>query len=412
MPAPHGDEVRRGRLLHGMFWSGVGLAPLAILILLFGQGMGALRIAVVVAALAIVMLAVSIAMRPSVELLRADIEERVLNEVDHVRLRAREEISTAARNTHRVLTEKIQQLTQTVEMLRSEVEELRESAATSDGPQVQVAAPASAGPGVVRRTETVHVTRRTTTVDAGDDEGRGTVYGSRAAIDGQFRERPDRPERSERRDGRDDRDDRYDEPRSRRDDRHDDDPRPARRDRPESWDAAWESAGDRWASVRSDDQGRELRVGERRSSVRRGDGGTEFRVEDRWAALRRDDPDDRDDRYGESDWEETFRSLSRRPRSPAALPPARGDSPDRYTDEPGRSSDERERVRSRGRDRDYERDRDRDRGYDRDRERDRDRDYERDRDRDYDRGRDYDREREYDRERRVPRPRSPHPYDR
>src|SRR5690606_1726972 len=42
------------------------------------------------------------------------------------------------------------------------------------------------GPGVVRHTETVQVTRRTTTV--GGDERRGTLYGSRASLDGEWRE--------------------------------------------------------------------------------------------------------------------------------------------------------------------------------------------------------------------------------
>ena len=105
MPANPPPEVRRGKLLHGLFWGGMALAPIAVLILLFGQSTGALRVAVTLAVLTIVMLAISIAMRPSVEMLRVDIEHRVLDEIERVRVRAREETTTAARNTHRALTD-------------------------------------------------------------------------------------------------------------------------------------------------------------------------------------------------------------------------------------------------------------------------------------------------------------------
>ena len=86
----------------------MGLAPIAVLVLLFGQSTGSLRVAVTLGVLTIVMLAVSVAMRPSVEMLRVDIEHRVLDEVERVRVRSREDITTAARNTHRALSEKIQ----------------------------------------------------------------------------------------------------------------------------------------------------------------------------------------------------------------------------------------------------------------------------------------------------------------
>ncbi|WP_345155672.1 hypothetical protein [Micromonospora maritima] len=46
------------------------------------------------------------------------------------------------------------------------------------------------------------------------------------------------------------------------------------------------AAGNRWAAVRDDDRGREIRVGERRAAVHEDGGGTEYRVEDRWASVR------------------------------------------------------------------------------------------------------------------------------
>ncbi|MEU8069468.1 hypothetical protein AB0B20_06910 [Micromonospora sp. NPDC049151] len=46
------------------------------------------------------------------------------------------------------------------------------------------------------------------------------------------------------------------------------------------------SAGNRWAAVRDDGAGREIRLGERRAAVHADGGGTEYRVEDRWASVR------------------------------------------------------------------------------------------------------------------------------
>jgi hypothetical protein len=250
-------------------------------------------------------------------------------------------------------------LTETVEDLRAQVDEVQASNMLT-APQAPAldSGPGGAGnPGTVHRTETVHVTRRTTTVNAGDEDGGGTVYGSRAAVEGDWRERRD--------------------------------------DGGRRWEDRWDdmAQGRRWAEVRADEHGRELQLGERRSAMRSDDRGSEYRVEDRWAALRRDDPEDQ--------------SWFARP-EPRALPPARGESSDRYLD--GRDDDRfRDAVRSRERDHDrgqgYDRDRgaERDHGYDRDRDYERDRGYDRDRDRDYerDRGRGYDRDRErdYDRER-------------
>ncbi|MFI6261256.1 hypothetical protein [Micromonospora sp. NPDC051006] len=49
-------------------------------------------------------------------------------------------------------------------------------------------------------------------------------------------------------------------------------------------------AGDRWAAVRDDDRGRELRIGERHAEVHADATGTEYRVADRWASVRREEP--------------------------------------------------------------------------------------------------------------------------
>lgn len=49
-------------------------------------------------------------------------------------------------------------------------------------------------------------------------------------------------------------------------------------------------AGDRWAAVRDDENGRELRVGERRAEVHADATGAEYRVADRWASVRHEEP--------------------------------------------------------------------------------------------------------------------------
>ncbi len=77
------------------------------------------------------------------------------------------------------------------------------------------------------------------------------------------------------------------------------------------------AVGDRWAAVRSDDRGRELRMGERRAEVRADGSGTELRIEDRWAAVRREDAR----RSGDSDRAETRRE--RREREEAWSPEIR-----------------------------------------------------------------------------------------
>jgi hypothetical protein len=148
----------------------------AVLILLFGQSTGALRAAVALAVITIVLLAFSMAIRPSVDMVRVDIEHRVLDEMERIRMRAQSETQSVARHTHRALTDHIQQLNETISDLRAQVDEVQAFGYFEPGPPAIGPGPAGGPPGV-RRTETVHVTRRTTYDDT------GTVYGSRAAHD-------------------------------------------------------------------------------------------------------------------------------------------------------------------------------------------------------------------------------------
>ncbi|SCL14768.1 hypothetical protein [Micromonospora inyonensis] len=177
--------------------------------------------------------------------------------------------------------------------------------ARSDGPDVRPgAAPGPEAPprpvGVVRHTETVHVTTRHTVVDGTPDPGPGG-YGRWTSRE----EQPwsgHAPEQADRWDG-------Y----------------PSREDHPRP-DPDWRtSAGGRWATVRDDEHGRELRMGERRAALHADGDGTELRVEDHWAAVRRprrghpDDGYDRDEPHGAGP--EYPRRDGHRPDPDRALPP-------------------------------------------------------------------------------------------
>jgi hypothetical protein len=115
---------RGGRVLTGLFWSGVGLVPLAGLLLLVSSG-GAIRLAAFLAVLAVVLIGLSITLRPDPSALRTGMEETLLEEIDMLREDVRDDITTAARATHQALDERVQILQQTVDALRAELEALR-----------------------------------------------------------------------------------------------------------------------------------------------------------------------------------------------------------------------------------------------------------------------------------------------
>jgi hypothetical protein len=346
MPASE-TQTQRGPLLTVVFWIGVGLAPLAAALVLLTSGATGLRLAAVLAILAVVLIGLAIMLRPDATSVRAEVEEMVFDELDVLRDDVRDDIATAARATHKAFSEKLQQLYETVEMLRGQVEAAR---AQGFQPTAKAAPPPSGranpnqpvgtamvGGGVVRHTETVQVTTRSTIVDPHADDhsgtvygGTGTVYGPRPAepaaapagrrsaedrpsdwqpreeswTDQRLRERlaADHPDLGRDRPGRDEGRDEFRVDPGRR-------PRAFERDDEHSDDAGddprWTDlrAGDRWASVRSDDRGRELRMGERRAAVHSDGAGTELRIEDRWAQVRREDARREEPRRRDERWE-------------------------------------------------------------------------------------------------------------
>lgn len=359
MPASAPPSERPGRqLLVVVFWVGVGLAPLAALLLLVGQSAGVLRVAAVLAVFAVVLIGVSITLRRDAETVRVELEETLLDELETLRGDVRNDIATAARATHKAFGEKLQVLHETVQALRMQMQldagrgqavpppaaravaepppqagyaragYAQQEAAAVVGhaaiPMPPQPAPGPVGgrarvPGVVRHTETVQVTTRQTIVDQGDEpDSSGRVYGATAYGSGGYGSSgsfgsngsygdwpasapPATPPPARGRRAAEPDEESWTDQRLRGDGRR---PRPYERGEADPGDdGRWTGmrAGDRWASVRSDDHGRELRMGERRAAMHQDEAGSEVRIEDRWASVRREEPR-RDDYRAEPGW--------------------------------------------------------------------------------------------------------------
>ena len=296
MPAPDSsqEERRDERLTNGLFWGGVGIAPLAALLLLIGQSGGPLRIAAVLAILAVVMIGLSITLRSNSDAIRVELEEVLYEEIDALRKDVREDIGTAARATHKSFGEKLQVLYEQLNAVRAQLDAIRAEAGRAE------AAPA------VRHTETVQVTTRETIEDGGWSGQRSRREGRRSRAYDRDEERPRyEPARYE---------DRYQEPRygepqyeapryeapryetPRYETPRHEQPRHGEPTHTDRWSGV--RAGDRWGTVREDDRGREVRMGERRAAVHADDTGTELRYEDRWAAMRSEEPRPPDATWG------------------------------------------------------------------------------------------------------------------
>src|SRR4051794_9875874 len=117
-------NAHRTKVLRALFWSGVGLAPLAVLIMLVAAG-AVLKVAALVAMVSVVLIGVSIALRRDPETVRVELHDTILDEVDQLRHDVREDVNAAARHTHRALTDRIQAMHGGIESLRAHVDELR-----------------------------------------------------------------------------------------------------------------------------------------------------------------------------------------------------------------------------------------------------------------------------------------------
>jgi hypothetical protein len=216
MPAPTVSTATdraelRSRLLVAQFWVGIALAPIAALLLIFGGTTAAAVLAII----AVVVLALSVMLRSdptSVSASAAGPRDVTVDDMNALRDDVRADITTAARATHRALSEKMARLEESVagvHRLEESLIGMRRLEESIAGVQRQVEAaravaieardavdnrrelplppprrPAAVvgSPGVVRHTETVvtrsmYVDRPPDEVDPVRPSG-STVYGS------------------------------------------------------------------------------------------------------------------------------------------------------------------------------------------------------------------------------------------
>ena len=316
MPAsPDAPDRRSSKLPPALLWAGVGVAPLAALALVLGSGERSLRIAIGLALLAVVLIGLSIVLRPTIEAVKVDLEDSLYDEMDVVREDMRNDIATAARATHRSFGERFEHLQAAFEQLRGQVEALRAELARqpqSAMPHGTIGAGLSGPPrptgtvpaGVVRHTETVQVTTRSTIVDPHADEPppvRGPAWSGQAprrSGDNVYGSRPE-PAPGPAYEPAPSYEESWTEQQLRKRLAEAEASRagssPSSPSSPSEETERWSGvrSGDRWASVRSDERGRELRIGERRTSMHSDDSGAEVRYEDRWATVRRDAAEER-----------------------------------------------------------------------------------------------------------------------
>src|ERR1700754_2075650 len=127
MPAADTEQKRAGLpLLPGLLWAGVGLAPVAALLALFaGDSLALTRVAILLAIIALALIGMAMALRKDPDSLRGQVEDMVFEELDIMRDDLREDITTAARATHKALGERVVTLQESVDALRGQVDSLR-----------------------------------------------------------------------------------------------------------------------------------------------------------------------------------------------------------------------------------------------------------------------------------------------
>ncbi|MBO3743584.1 hypothetical protein J5X75_39415, partial [Actinoplanes sp. NEAU-H7] len=84
------------RLLRGLVWAGVVLAPMAAAFVLIGGNSNSVRFAILLIAVSVVLIGASVLVRSDPVLLRMDIEDRVAQEVEALRRELRAEFAEAA----------------------------------------------------------------------------------------------------------------------------------------------------------------------------------------------------------------------------------------------------------------------------------------------------------------------------
>ncbi|WP_205807257.1 hypothetical protein [Micromonospora sp. HNM0581] len=180
MPAPVPADTRK--LLTVLFWGGTALAPVAALILLVADGNGPLRFAAVLAILAVVLIGLSIALRPDGG---GPPAEEIRDEVQQLRRELRGEIVAAAQRGNQALDE-VHRVQEALAGLRRQVDSGDLGAAGNEQPAApgRARVPAPEAPSRPTAQAGVHGTARPAHGRAGgyDEE--------RAGADGYGGERP------------------------------------------------------------------------------------------------------------------------------------------------------------------------------------------------------------------------------
>ncbi|MEU4618474.1 hypothetical protein AB0G04_00650 [Actinoplanes sp. NPDC023801] len=96
MPERDNQAGHSARMLRGLVWAGVVLAPIAAAVVLIGDNSNTARFAVLLIAVSVVLIGASVLVRSDPVLLRMDVEDRVAQEVDAMRRELRAEFSSAA----------------------------------------------------------------------------------------------------------------------------------------------------------------------------------------------------------------------------------------------------------------------------------------------------------------------------
>ncbi|GAA2528665.1 hypothetical protein [Winogradskya humida] len=100
MPDRDPEVKQHTRLLTGLIWVGIGLAPIAAIVVLIGGSTGAMRFAVLLVAVCVVLIGAAMLIRTDPVLHRMDVEDRVSAEVDALRGGLRDELTATARATN------------------------------------------------------------------------------------------------------------------------------------------------------------------------------------------------------------------------------------------------------------------------------------------------------------------------
>ncbi|GAB7049605.1 hypothetical protein JCM9534A_47310 [Catenuloplanes indicus JCM 9534] len=197
MPAPDPVEERANpRLAQGLLWAGVGLAPLAALLLLLGGSTGLLRFAVFVVLVSIALIGTSVALRGGSGASRVDLEEVMVEEMVRLRAEVRSEIANATRVGQAASNQRLQALGAALDNLQAQLAAVQSAAEPAQpaiaapagraaiGASAAVPAPPAAEPSTGRATASVSVSASagyaraavTPTPPAEQDDYRGRDY--------------------------------------------------------------------------------------------------------------------------------------------------------------------------------------------------------------------------------------------